>query len=187
MADKTGIAWTDATTMVDRGGGRVRLYRRQNPARPGQQERRLKLKNGLRWCRGCQDWLPADSVRQGACRACLSAEERRRYALCDEFREYRKGQRDLRRRNVARVNSDHGAMLLEMFEGECAYCHNQATTWDHARAVSLGGKTTSGNIVPACSSCNSRKRADDIDRWIDHRAPIVKEFTIEFLAAMGTL
>ena len=187
MADKTGIEWTDATMIVDRGGARVRVYHRQDPSRPGQQERRAMLAQGLRWCRGCKNWLASQTVCQGACRACLASEERERYRTSDTFQEYRTGQRDLRRRSVQRIDPLSAEMLLEMFDGECAYCPEPATTWDHAIAVALGGKTRRGNMVPACSRCNSSKRDRDLDNWVDHHAPQTKAFTVEYLAAMGTL
>jgi 5-methylcytosine-specific restriction endonuclease McrA len=187
MSDATGIEWTDATAMVDRGGRRTRFYCRAEPSRPGQQERRRKAAEGLKWCRGCREWLVADSVRQGACRDCLAAEERARYAADEGFREYRKNQRDFRRRAVDRIAPSSAEMLLEMFDGECAYCPAPATTWDHAIAVTHGGSSRAGNMVPACSSCNSRKRNRDLDDWIDNHAPEPKVLMIEYLAAMGTL
>ena len=178
MGDKTGI---------DRGGRRVRLYIRQDQTRPGQRERRAKAAVGLRWCRGCRDWLPATEISQGACRPCLATEERGRYAADDNFKEYRKGQRDRRRRAVDRMPSDGAGLILELFDGECAYCPAPATTWDHAIAVTRGGKTLPGNMLPACSSCNSRKRNRDIDEWIDQFAPAAKPFTVEYLTMSGVL
>ena len=56
------------------------------------------------------------------------------------------------------------------FGGECAYCgatmrRNQTLTRDHLLAVSKGGKTVQGNIVPACVSCNSSKGNQDFKDW----------------------
>lgn len=188
MGDKTGIQWTDATTeIIDRGGGRVRLYHRKDPSRPGQQERRAKLALGFRWCRGCRDWLQAHSVRQGACRTCLAADERARYEASHAFKEYRKGQRDMRRRAVERMPPDGAELILELFEGECAYCPEPAATWDHAVAVTLGGQTVPGNMLPACLSCNSRKRNLDLGEWLASRAPSPKPFTAEYLSTMGVM
>jgi len=60
--------------------------------------------------------------------------------------------------------------ILIYFGGECAYCgctpkRRQRLTKDHLLAVSAGGKTCSENVVPACSSCNSSKGAEDFKEW----------------------
>lgn len=59
---------------------------------------------------------------------------------------------------------------LIFFGGECAYCggtprKGQRLTRDHLDPVSGGGRTIQSNIVPACSSCNSSKGADDFREW----------------------
>ena len=56
------------------------------------------------------------------------------------------------------------------FGGECAYCGStprkgQRLTRDHLVPMSQGGLTTQDNIVPACSSCNSSKGAEDFKEW----------------------
>lgn len=59
---------------------------------------------------------------------------------------------------------------LIFFGGECAYCggtprKGQRLTRDHLEAISAGGRTIQSNIVPACSSCNSSKGAEDFREW----------------------
>lgn len=59
---------------------------------------------------------------------------------------------------------------LIFFGGECAYCgctprKGQRLTRDHLKPISEGGRTTQSNIVPACSSCNSSKGAEDFREW----------------------
>lgn len=69
MADNSHIEWTDATSIIDRGGRRVRLYHRSATHRPGQQLRRLMFAEGKKWCRDCRQWLPCDQVgKNGLCR-----------------------------------------------------------------------------------------------------------------------
>ncbi|MFC8201685.1 HNH endonuclease [Streptomyces sp. NPDC057298] len=62
------------------------------------------------------------------------------------------------------IAADH---LLEQFEGTCAHCPAPATTWDHVRPVRDGGQTAPGNVVPACATCNSSKKATDVFTWLD--------------------
>ena len=46
--------------------------------------------------------------------------------------------------------------------GICHYCGNTfppgELTMDHLVPVTRGGKSTPGNVVPACRGCNSRKK-----------------------------
>lgn len=56
--------------------------------------------------------------------------------------------------------------LTEQFEGRCAYCPDEATTWDHVIPVAQGGDTTPGNTVPACLSCNSSKKDAEVWSWL---------------------
>lgn len=56
------------------------------------------------------------------------------------------------------------------FGGECAYCgatmrRGQTLTRDHLLALSNGGKTEQGNIVPACARCNCSKGNQDWKDW----------------------
>ena len=59
---------------------------------------------------------------------------------------------------------------LIFFGGACAYCggtprKGQRLTRDHLEPISKGGRTIQSNIVPACSSCNSSKGAEDFREW----------------------
>jgi len=61
------------------------------------------------------------------------------------------------------------------FGGECAYCgrtmrRGERLTHDHLEALSKGGRTTSDNIIPACSTCNSSKGNDDFKDWFMKQA-----------------
>ena len=142
----------------------MRTYLRKDPSRPGQPERRRRLARGERWCRGCRDWLPAAVVtRQGACRACMNREWRDRYAV-DPTRV--RSRVHARKRGVGPVPIRGADLLLEQFDRRCAYCPGEAATWDHIVPVARRGKTEAGNIVPACSSCNSSKKAGSLASWL---------------------
>jgi len=50
---------------------------------------------------------------------------------------------------------------------QCIYCGNDhPTRWDHLHAVSRGGDTVPGNLVPACQRCDDSKQDKDVDEWI---------------------
>ena len=147
---------------------------------PSIRERRIKGADGLRWCRGCAAWLPAEKVlRQGACQPCQNAEAKSRYNSDPEFRQRVIGHSMARRANVAPVPPDAAISILEDFEGECAYCDAPATTWDHVVPVSKGGLTEPYNIVPACRPCNSSKRDADLWDWLEATGRMVKDQAID--------
>jgi 5-methylcytosine-specific restriction endonuclease McrA len=47
-------------------------------------------------------------------------------------------------------------------KGVCHYCGKavkpQELTMDHVVPISRGGRTTKGNVVPACKTCNTAKK-----------------------------
>jgi hypothetical protein len=130
-------------------------------------ERRLQAKNGLAWCSGCCAWKLISIVSRGKCRVCWAAYARKRYATNPTVRYKRRSHAMLRKRGVEDIPPEACEMLLEKFDGKCAYCDNQAETWDHVDPISKGETTRPGNIVPCCKSCNSSKRDKDVLEWID--------------------
>jgi hypothetical protein len=49
----------------------------------------------------------------------------------------------------------------------CLYCGNDnPIRWDHFHAVSRGGDTVPGNLVPACQRCDDSKQDKDVDEWV---------------------
>ena len=144
-----------------------RCNRTQNgPARPA---RKFNRNLGIAWCRGCRKWLPATMVRGGSCRPCTNTTDRTRYARDLDYRAERKQHAKARKRGVAPIPVSAQQDLMERFDGRCAYCPAIATSWDHIHPVSKAGRTSQGNIVPCCMSCNSSKRNMDPDEWIDAR------------------
>lgn len=50
-------------------------------------------------------------------------------------------------------------IIQERFDHRCAYCGRRVKlTMDHVTPISKGGSHTVQNVVPACISCNCRKR-----------------------------
>jgi len=47
-------------------------------------------------------------------------------------------------------------------KGSCHWCHRPTPagelTMDHIIPISRGGKSTKGNLVPACKACNTQKK-----------------------------
>lgn len=128
--------------------------------------REKMLRLGYGWCRGCKKWHPADMVKRGACQAQINKEDRTRYKT-DEIYRYNRIQHSIsRKRDIAPLPIYGAEFLLDSFDGKCAYCCGPANTWDHIIPVVKGGMTEPGNIVPACSSCNSSKKDKGVFEWI---------------------
>lgn len=80
--------------------------------------------------------------------------------------------------------------LLERFHGCCAYCGAAAATWDHIVPVSKGGRTEPGNMLPACASCNSKKKDRNVYDFIDAAGIVVSrelDESLSFALAWGQL
>ncbi len=149
-------------------------------ASPGKFERRRQRAAGLAWCRACQAWKPISLVSTGLCRPCINAATRARYATNVHFRLNRRQHAHSRKRSVDPIPAHAQLMILEEFGGKCAYCRiADATTWDHIVPISKGGRTTPGNVVPACTSCNSSKKAQDLWKWMEKRGFMPSEELID--------
>lgn len=132
---------------------------------PGRRERRLKLALGLAWCRGCRDWLGAGDVQRGACRTHRNEMMRDHYARNIEVERPR---RMARTRGLDPIPAWWRAERFQDFGFLCAYgCRRQAATLDHVWPVARGGRSEPSNLVPCCTTCNSRKRDRDPAPWIE--------------------
>lgn len=187
MADKTAIQWTDATwperTVMPRNDASgVRYYTRIRTDRPGQKERRQMAAEGYRWCRGCRAWLAAGEVtRVGACRPCVNAEYR---AFYERRPEAIRARVHARKRAIAPIPPD-AVLVAELFDYSCAYCGGGSFDgWDHVIPVALGGRTEPGNVVPACATCNSSKKATPLEEWLIEHPPM-NPYLIEYLAGVA--
>lgn len=54
-------------------------------------------------------------------------------------------------------------------KGVCHYCGNRfplkELTMDHIVPISKGGKTTKGNVVVCCKTCNTEKKSKLLMEW----------------------
>jgi 5-methylcytosine-specific restriction endonuclease McrA len=120
---------------------------------------------GLSWCRGCKAWLPSRDVdRRGVCRTHANAEWRGQYP---QFRENISARKMARKRGLAIVAPFTREVIFDRFDGRCAYCGRPATTLDHVIPVKHGGESKRGNLLPACASCNPRKRTKSLEDFLE--------------------
>lgn len=136
---------------------------------PTRRERIAKKIEGFQWCRGCKKWLPFPEVRAGVCKVHAASEARQRYANDEKYRAERRQHSHSRKRNIEPIPYEGQEFLMEIFDGKCAYCLQNANSWDHIVPISKGGRTTPGNIVPACTKCNSSKKNQDVFEWMNKK------------------
>lgn len=57
-------------------------------------------------------------------------------------------------------------------QADCYYCQKplkkEEVTMDHIVPLAQGGKSTPGNVVPSCKSCNNLKRDMTAVEWLLH-------------------
>ncbi len=67
-----------------------------------------------------------------------------------------------RERQIARDLRESQWWKRRLAKGVCHYCGRSTPpkelTMDHIVPVSRGGKSTKGNVVPACKDCNTAKK-----------------------------
>ena len=76
-----------------------------------------------------------------------------------------------RKRRMAKVEhdlTDAQWSALKAAWGGCAYCAkpDAALQKDCALAISVGGRYTLTNVVPACRSCNASKCNTEVTAWL---------------------
>jgi 5-methylcytosine-specific restriction endonuclease McrA len=72
-------------------------------------------------------------------------------------------EQDIRREKERARNLRQSSWWMKKTQkGVCYYCHRRVgrfnLTMDHVVPLSRGGKSRKGNIVPACKSCNNKKK-----------------------------
>lgn len=146
---------------------------------------------GEKWCTSCREWhsrgvfLVDRSRGDGLAASCrkrsrpfVTAEERRERRLervREGYRRYYAGAGGAairarvygRKRATEPIEPLTRELVIEGFNGRCAYCGRTAETLDHLAPVKHGGASRRGNLVAACRSCNSRKGTRDLDDFLD--------------------
>jgi 5-methylcytosine-specific restriction endonuclease McrA len=138
--------------------------RRRVTPEPSQDEaiRTLKL------CSSCGNAFPPSDFPRGKreCRTCW-------YARQPKYRNPAKRaiyHQNRRAREVGKITPAEWLEILERYGHRCAYCGASGKlTIDHVVPLSKGGLHHPSNLVPACSSCNSRKHTH---RWVPGRRPL---------------
>jgi len=79
------------------------------------------------------------------------------------FEDIAISEEDIRReKDKARRLRQSAWWMRKIEKGVCHYCQNRVgrehLTMDHVVPLSRGGKSSKGNIVPACKTCNNRKK-----------------------------
>lgn len=64
----------------------------------------------------------------------------------------------LKRTVTGKISANEWRVIIEAFNGRCAYCLiAKPLTQEHMTPISRGGTHTPDNVIPACVNCNSRK------------------------------
>jgi 5-methylcytosine-specific restriction endonuclease McrA len=69
--------------------------------------------------------------------------------------------------------------MNQVNKGICHYCRREVgrneVTMDHIVPFSRGGKSRKGNVVPACKTCNNRKKSLLPIEWDEYLDSLTKE------------
>lgn len=144
-------------------------YRRLNPE---------KVKAGIKAAEAKkpEKYREMKRNKQARLRAAWSEEQReaaRRYgAEYDRRNPQRKRDGEARRRarkngaDVREFTDQQWRRMVDRYRGCCHYCGDHTTlTQDHVIPLFRGGRHSTGNIVPACGTCNSSKNDRLIVEW----------------------
>jgi 5-methylcytosine-specific restriction endonuclease McrA len=154
------VAYWKSSDKQERARRNLEWYHSVAPAR-----RQTALgQRPARFCEECGKELPrAATARKRFCdRHCINQTRMREKA--HQAREH--SRRRKRRLIGPGVSEADWLALVRRFDGKCAYCEVRAPlTQDHVVPVSRGGQHAIGNVVPACRSCNAKKKHRLLVEW----------------------
>jgi len=137
-------------------------------------EYEARVAAGLKWCSRCKEWqlreaFGTDRSRgDGLTAACRDGRVTAAHAWYAKQSDEWRRRRMAAQRGLDPVPEWWRAECFAVFNHSCAYgCGRIAEVLDHIWPVSRGGRSTPGNLVPVCPSCNRRKSAGDATPWIE--------------------
>jgi len=157
-----------------------REWCKQNPEKVKEYNRRFREKNREKCNEASKCWYQENKER------CNEVRRRRQEKNPEQRKEWDKRYREknseycrqYRKQNAEKINllnvqrrarlrntevtltEEQWQIIKNMFKQKCVYCgkRTRRLTKDHVIPLSQGGALTLSNIVPACKSCNSKKR-----------------------------
>jgi 5-methylcytosine-specific restriction endonuclease McrA len=116
--------------------------------------------------------------KRAQAKAWREANPERYKAQMDSWRERNldKHNENARKRRARVRNAKTGLItdreIKRLLSAPCAYCGAiREITIDHVVPLARGGDHTIGNFLPACKSCNSRKKDSFITEWRKRESP----------------
>jgi 5-methylcytosine-specific restriction endonuclease McrA len=105
------------------------------------------------------------------CKACGATTRARAHCDCDRarLRPVRRARRLLTRARQEGSATALGAWLRVLERDPCSYCGAPSTCIDHVLPLAQGGTTDDGNLVAACTACNTSKRDRPLIWWLADR------------------
>jgi len=140
--------------------------------------------NKERLQKAAKEWRTKNRPRLLAQKAAHYAANRNRYqkmmkewvATHREEKYTHVANRDAREKGAAGSHTPKQWLdLLASYHGKCVYCGAQANTRDHIDPIAGGGTNDIDNIVPACKSCNTRKRTMPVLIWMVKKLHAINE------------
>lgn len=156
-----------------------RAYKAAYDAANREKNAAYRAANAERRAEQKREWYAAN--RERILRKARERYRAKRKELADYGRQHYAANAEQYKSNAARrkakVRGAEGSHTLEEWQAKCAefdhccaYCgEEKRLTRDHKIPVSKGGSDYINNIVPACSSCNSKKRARLPEDFTNHQ------------------
>lgn len=164
------------------------LYDKRHPERENKRKQQRQDKQnaeiyssyGLKYCPKCGKWKHTEEFnrRRGLdreldcyCRECnhVFHKEYRKTSKSKERKRKTQAARQARKKGLrCDLTLEQWQAICEAFGFRCAYCGDETGKLyqEHVIPLNQGGEYTVTNIVPACPSCNVKKRDADWKEWM---------------------
>lgn len=155
-------------------------WRATNPARNAENKRAWAMANPERYAESSRRWYEANTEREAERKKALHAahpildnERARKWKIANpgKVRVHTQCRRALKAGAPGSFTADEFTALCEAYDYRCVYCgREEKLTADHAVPLGRGGSNWIANILPACRSCNSRKRNRTAEEFLALKA-----------------